>query len=173
MLGISSIIIEDKKGLKRILFYLTRKARYRKILKFFLKNFYSKKAQLSSDFMIIARIEFYFRKNLNDAIKRAHAYIDAGADGIMIHSKSNNPKEIFNFSKFLEKNYKEIPLISVPSSYNQVKEKELYENGFNIVIYANHLFRAAYPAMKEVAKNILSNSRSKEVDKKLLSIKKY
>ena len=122
--------------------------------------------------MIIARIEsFILGKNLNDAIKRAHAYIDAGADGIMIHSKSNNPKEIFNFSKIFRKNYKDIPLISVPSSYNQVKEKELYENGFNIVIYANHLFRAAYPAMKEVAKNILSNSRSKEVDKKLLSIK--
>ncbi len=172
-LGISSIIIEDKKGLKKNSLLSNTKSQIQEDIKIFSEKISTgKKAQLSSDFMIIARIEsFILGKNLNDAIKRAHAYIDAGADGIMIHSKSNNPKEIFNFSKIFRKNYKEIPLISVPSSYNQVKEKELYENGFNIVIYANHLFRAAYPAMKEVAKNILSNSRSKEVDKKLLSIK--
>lgn len=172
-LGISSIIIEDKKGLKKNSLLSNTKSQIQEDIKIFSEKISTgKKAQLSSDFMIIARIEsFILGKNLKDAIKRAHAYIDAGADGIMIHSKSNNPKEIFNFSKMFRKNYKDIPLISVPSSYNQVKEKELYENGFNIVIYANHLLRAAYPAMKEVAKNILSNSRSKEVDKKLLSIK--
>ena len=172
-LGISSIIIEDKKGLKKNSLLSNTKSQIQEDVKTFSEKISTgKKAQLSSDFMIIARIEsFILGKNLKDAIKRAHAYIDAGADGIMIHSKSNNPKEIFNFSKMFRKNYKDIPLISVPSSYNQVKEKELYENGFNIVIYANHLLRAAYPAMKEVAKNILSNSRSKEVDKKLLSIK--
>ena len=172
-LGISSIIIEDKKGLKKNSLLSNTKSQIQEDIKIFSKKISTgKKAQLSSDFMIIARIEsFILGKNLKDAIKRAHAYIDAGADGIMIHSKSNNPKEIFNFSKMFRKNYKDIPLISVPSSYNQVKEKQLYENGFNIVIYANHLLRAAYPAMKEVAKNILSNSRSKEVDKKLLSIK--
>ena len=172
-LGISSIIIEDKKGLKKNSLLSNTRSQIQEDVKTFSEKISTgKKAQLSSDFMIIARIEsFILGKNLKDAIKRAHAYIDAGADGIMIHSKSNNPKEIFNFSKMFRKNYKDIPLISVPSSYNQVKEKELYENGFNIVIYANHLLRAAYPAMKEVAKNILSNSRSKEVDKKLLSIK--
>lgn len=172
-LGISSIIIEDKKGLKKNSLLSNTKSQIQEDVKIFSEKISTgKKAQLSNDFMIIARIEsFILGKNLKDAIKRAHAYIDAGADGIMIHSKSNNPKEIFDFSKKFRKNYKDIPLISVPSSYNQVKERELYDNGFNIVIYANHLLRAAYPAMKEVAKNILSNSRSKEVDKKLLSIK--
>ena len=130
-----------------------------------------KKAQSSYEFMIIARIEsFILGKGLKDAIDRAHSYVEAGADGIMIHSKSKDTKEIFQFSKLFRKSYKNIPLISVPSSYNHVTEKELVNNGFNIVIYANHMLRAAYPAMRNVALDILKNNRSKEADKKLLSI---
>ena len=123
--------------------------------------------------MIIARIEsFILGKNLKDALSRAHSYVDAGADGIMIHSKSKDPKEIFQFSKAFRKIYKEIPLVAVPSSYNHIKENTLQENGFNIVIYANHMLRASYPAMELVAKSILQNNRSKEADRSLLSIKK-
>ena len=140
--------------------------------KFAEKIIVGKKAQISDNFMIIARIEsFILGKSLKDAIDRAHTYIDAGADGIMIHSKSKNPSEIFNFSKLFRKSYEKIPLVSVPSSYNQVREKELIENGFNIVIYANHMLRASYPAMKKVALKILKNGRSKEADKDLLKIK--
>ena len=172
-LGISALIIEDKKGLKKnsLLKDTSRQTQEGKI-KFSEKISVGKKAQISDDFMIIARIEsFILGKGLNDAISRAHSYIEAGADGIMIHSKSKNPKEVIAFSKVFRKSYKKIPLVSVPSSYNQISEKTLYENGFNIVIYANHMLRASYPAMQHVAKTILEKNRSKEVDKKLLSIK--
>ncbi len=172
-LGISALIIEDKKGLKKnsLLKDTSRQTQEGKI-KFSEKISVGKKAQISDDFMIIARIEsFILGKGLNDAISRAHSYIEAGADGIMIHSKSKNPKEVMAFSKVFRKSYKKIPLVSVPSSYNQISEKTLYENGFNIVIYANHMLRASYPAMQHVAKTILEKNRSKEADKKLLSIK--
>ena len=172
-LGISALIIEDKKGLKKnsLLKDTSRQTQEGKI-KFSEKISVGKKAQISDDFMIIARIEsFILGKGLNDAISRAHSYIEAGADGIMIHSKSKNPREVIAFSKVFRKSYKKIPLVSVPSSYNQISEKTLYENGFNIVIYANHMLRASYPAMQHVAKTILEKNRSKEADKKLLSIK--
>ena len=113
--------------------------------------------------MIISRIEsLILGKTISDALKRSESYIEAGSDGIMIHSKSNSPKEIFQFSKKFKKLYPNIPLISVPSSYNQVKEQQLINEGFNVVIYANHMLRAAYPAMKKVAIDILKNKRSYE-----------
>ena len=89
----------------------------------------------------------------------------------MIHSKSKNTKNIFDFSKKFRKNFKKIPLVAVPSSYNHIKENILIENGFNIVIYANHMLRASYPSMQNVAESILKNQRSKESDNKLLTIK--
>ena len=172
-LGISALIIEDKKGLKKnsLLKDTSRQTQEGKI-KFAEKISVGKKAQISDDFMLIARIEsFILGKGLNDAISRAHSYIEAGADGIMIHSKSKNPREVIAFSKVFRKSYKKILLVSVLSNYNQISEKTLYENGFNIVIYANHMLRASYPAMQHVAKTILEKNRSKEADKKLLSIK--
>ena len=171
-LGVSAIIIEDKKGLKNSLLSNTSEQIQEDKNKFSEKLQIGKKAQRSEEFMIIARIEsFILGKGIKDAIDRANLYVDAGADGIMIHSKSSNPKEIFEFSKKFRKNFKKIPLVSVPSSYNHVSEKILRENGFNIVIYANHMLRASYPAMETVAKSILKNKRSKEADKILLSIK--
>ena len=172
-LGISSIIIEDKTGFKKnSLLKDTSKQIQEDKKKFAEKIKIGKKSQNSDDFMIIARIEsFILGKKLKDAIDRAHTYIDAGADGIMIHSKSKNPKEIFQFSNLFRKSYGDIPLVSVPSSYNQVKENELVDNGFNVVIYANHMLRAAYPAMTNVASKILQHGRSKEVDKEIYSIK--
>jgi phosphoenolpyruvate phosphomutase len=173
-LGISALIIEDKKGLKKnsLLLNTSEQIQEDKV-KFSEKIQVGKKSQVSENFMIIARIEsFILGKNLKDAISRAHSYVDAGADGIMIHSKSKDPKEIFQFSKEFRKSYREIPLVAVPSSYNHIKENTLQENGFNIVIYANHMLRASYPAMELVAKSILKNNRSKEADKSLLSIKK-
>ena len=173
-LGISALIIEDKKGLKKnSLLSNTSEQTQEDKAKFSEKIQIGKKSQVSENFMIIARIEsFILGKDLKDAISRAHSYVDAGADGIMIHSKSKDPKEIFQFSKAFRKIYKEIPLVAVPSSYNHIKENTLQENGFNIVIYANHMLRASYPAMELVAKSILKNNRSKEADRSLLSIKK-
>ena len=123
---------------------------------------------MTNDFMVFARIEsFILNKNLADAMKRAKKYVKAGVDGIMIHSKSKDPNEIFKFAKAFRKLYKTIPLVSVPSTYNHVTEKNLIDNGFNIVIYANQLLRASYYSMSEVAKEILSNSRAKESEKEI------
>ena len=119
-----------------------------------------------------ARIEsLILEKGMDDAVKRAKKYVEAGADGIMIHSKSDTPKEIFEFAKKFRKSFKNIPLVSVPTSYNKVNENELSKNGFNIVIYANQMLRAAYPAMQNVANKILKHGRSKEIDNDLISVK--
>ena len=172
-LGVSAVILEDKTGLKQnSLFKNTSNQEQEDRIKFGKKINIAKKAQRSDDFMVIARIEsFILGKGLNDAFLRAKTYIDSGADGIMIHSKSNSPKEIFSFSKKFKNKYPKIPLVCVPSTYNQVKEKQLEDHGFNIVIYANHMLRAAYPAMRKVALEILKNSRSKEANKHLYPIK--
>ena len=130
------------------------------------------KKRNSDDFMVIARIEsFILGKGLNDALKRAIAYSKAGADAILIHSKKNTPKEIFNFAKKFSKNKFFKPLVAVPSTYSKVYEKDLIKNNFKIVIYANQLLRAAYPAMTNVAKTILTNQRAFEADKNIISIK--
>ena len=172
-LGVSAVIIEDKTGLKKNSLLQNTKSQIQENKKKFAEKIsIGKKAQNSKEFMIIARIEsFILGKGIKDAIERAHAYVKAGADGIMIHSKSKDPKQIFEFAKIFRKKYKDIPLISVPSSYNQVKEAELEKVGFNVVIYANHMLRASYPSMKDIAEQILKNSRTKEIDKKLLTIK--
>ena len=121
--------------------------------------------------MIIARIEsFILNKGLDDAMRRAKKYVDAGADGIMIHSKSKKPNEVFSFSKKFKKIFSDIPLICVPTSYNQIYENELLKNGFNVVIYANQLLRSAYPAMYKTAYSILEHERAFEADRDLMSI---
>jgi phosphoenolpyruvate phosphomutase len=131
-----------------------------------------KKAQATDDFMIIARIEsLILDKGVDDAMGRAQAYLDAGADGIMIHSRRKSPDEIFEFCD----RYAQLPnrktLVAVPSSYNAVTEDELSARGVNVVIYANHLLRSAYPAMVNTAKSILTHQRSAECDAQLLPIK--
>ena len=111
-------------------------------------------------------------KGVNDALKRAETYSKAGADAILIHSKEKTPKEIFSFAKKFKKSKYCIPLVSVPSTYSKVYEKELIKNGFKVVIYANQLLRAAYPVMQNAAKSILEKSRAFEIDKKIVPIKK-
>ena len=108
---------------------------------------------------------------MKDALKRADIYSKAGADAILIHSKEKTPAEIFSFAKQFKKSKYYIPLVSVPSTYSKVLEKDLIKNGFKIVIYANQLLRSAYPAMKKTAISILKNGRAYEADKKIISIK--
>ncbi|WP_197017433.1 isocitrate lyase/phosphoenolpyruvate mutase family protein [Methanobrevibacter oralis] len=131
-----------------------------------------KKAQISDDFMIIARIEsLILEKGMDDALKRAFAFRDAGADGIMIHSRKKDPSEILEFcDKFRDEDQK-TPIVVVPSSFNSITESELKKHGVNIVIYANQLLRAAFPAMQDAAKSILKHHRAEEIDNKLMSIK--
>lgn len=171
-LGVSAVIIEDKTGLKKnSLFGTDVDQTQDSIENFCLKIHAGKKAQATSDFMIIARIEsLILGKGLEDALKRADAYIKAGADGIMIHSREKTPDEIFAFCDAYKKFQNRVPLVVVPSSYNKVTEEELAERGVNIVIYANQLLRSAYPAMVKTAKMILENHRSSEADSQMMSI---
>ena len=172
-LGISAVIIEDKKGLKKNSLFGNEVKQEQETKENFAKKIKAGiNSRINDNFMIIARIEsLILEKGIDDALDRAKTYIDSGVDGIMIHSKKEKPDEIFEFSKIFRKNHKFIPLVSVPSTYNSVKEDELVKNGFNIVIYANQMLRAAYPAMYKVAESILKNGRSLEADKELIKIK--
>ncbi len=172
-LGVSAAVIEDKVGLKKnSLFGNEVPQQQDSIENFCGKIRAGKAAQITDDFMIIARIEsLILEQGLDDAIARAQAYIEAGADGILIHSKSKTPDEIFEFCDRYQAFDRRVPLVVVPSTYNQVTEAELIDHGVNVVIYANQLLRAAYPAMVSTAKSILTNGRSAEADSQLLSIK--
>ena len=173
-LGVSAIIIEDKIGDKRnSLFGTTVPQKQDSIEHFSQKIHEGKKSQITSDFMIIARIEsLILKKGMEDALLRAKSYIDAGADGVMIHSKEKDGKEIIEFCNKYKKLKTKVPLIVVPSTYAYMTESELQALGVNVIIYANHLLRSAYPAMVDTAKSILQNSRSKEAsDQYCMSIK--
>ena len=171
--GVSAIIIEDKIGLKKnSLFKNQSGAKQDKPNDFAKKIKKICSTRHSNDFMAIARVEsFILGKGLKDALNRSIIYSKAGADAILIHSKEKTPAEIFLFAKEFKKSKYFIPLVSVPSTYSKVYEKELIKNGFKLVIYANQLLRAAYPAMLGVAKTILKNGRAHEADKKIISIK--
>lgn len=122
--------------------------------------------------MIIARIEsLILGRGFKDALKRAFAFRDAGADGIMIHSRQKEPEEILEFCDAFRAKDRETPLVVVPTSFNGVTEAELASHGVNIVIYANQLLRAAFPAMEQAAKSILTHHRAKEADDSLMPIK--
>ena len=171
-LGVSAIIIEDKTGLKKNSLFKDQSGVKQDSIKDFCKKIdLIKKTRKSKDFLIGARIEsFILGKGLNDAIKRAKAYSNAGADLILIHSKEKTPKEIFSFSKIFKKTKYYKPLVSVPSTYSKTTESMLIKNGFKIVIYANHMLRASYPAMQKAARNILKNKRSFELENKISSV---
>ena len=172
--GVSAIIMEDKIGLKKNSLFKNQKDTKQDKPELFAKKI--KKicnSRNSNDFLFIARIEsFILGKGLNDALKRAEIYSKAGADAILIHSNKKTPNEIFSFAKKFKKSKNFIPLVSVPSTYSKVYEKDLINNGFKLVIYANQLLRAAYPAMEFAAKKILENGRSFEIENKIIPIKK-
>ena len=167
-LGVSAIIIEDKVGSKRNSLFGTDVEQHQdSIENFSNKISEGKKSLVTEDFMIIARIESLILKNgMEDALARAKAYIKAGADGIMIHSKEKDGKEIIEFCNQYNNFENRVSLVAVPSTYAHMTETELEKLGINVVIYANHLIRSAYPAMVSTAENILENSRSKEASKK-------
>ena len=171
--GASAVIMEDKIGLKKNSLFKNQKGTKQDKPDLFAKKIKKIcKSRKNKDFMVIARIEsFIVGKGLKDALKRAEVYSKAGADAILIHSKEKTPVEIFSFAKEFKKSKNFIPLVSVPSTYSKVYEKDLIRNGFKLVIYANQLLRAAYPAMYSTAKKILENSRAFEVEKKIIPIK--
>jgi len=172
-LGVSAIVIEDKVGLKKNSLFGTEVPQTQdSIGGFSNKISQGKKAQVTNDFMIIARIEsLILKKGMWDALLRARAYIEAGADVIMIHSKEKDPKEILDFCKEYSKFDSKVPLVAVPSTYNQITEEELMNAGVNVVIYANHMIRSAYPNMVKTAESILLNERAYEAEEYCMPIK--
>lgn len=171
-LGVSGLIIEDKTGLKKNSLFGKKVFQKQENIKNFCKKIAAgKRAKNTDEFLIIARIEsLILKKGMKDAVKRAKAFINAGADAIMIHSIKKDPKEIFQFCKIYNKLENRKPLIAVPTTYNQVKESEFVKYGVNMIIYANQLLRSTYPNMKETAESILKHKRSKESEKNLMSI---
>ena len=171
--GISAVVFEDKVGLKKnSLFKDQSKVKQDSIGNFSKKIKKANSSKVSDDLLIVARIEsLILGKGIKDALKRANAYSKAGADAILIHSKEKKPNEIFQFAKKFKKSKNYKPMIAVPSTYSSTREKDLIKEGFKIVIYANHLLRAAYPAMLNVARDILKYQRSHEAEKRIVPIK--
>ena len=173
-MGVSAVIVEDKTGLKKNSLFGTEVKQTQDTIEHFAQKIAAgKKVQLTDDFMIIARIEsLILEKGLDDALARARAYVKAGADGIMIHSRKKDPAEIFAFCDAFRREDTTTPIVVVPTSFNSVTEGELASHGVNIVIYANQLTRSAFPAMQQTAEDILRYHRAQEVDARLMSIKK-
>lgn len=171
--GISAIIIEDKIGLKKNSLFGTDVAQNQDSIEDFSNKIKAgKAAQVTEDFMIIARVEsLILGKTVDDALTRAHAYVEAGADGIMIHSKEKTGADIMEFCEQFRQKNAQTPIVVVPSTFNHITEEEFAAAGVNVVIYANHMLRAAYPAMMNVAKSILTHSRSYEANDQCMSIK--
>lgn len=169
-LGVSMIIIEDKIGLKRNSLFGTEVKQTQDTIKNFCEKIAAgKKAQQTKCFMICARIEsLILEQGMEDAISRALAYVDAGADAIMIHSRRKEPDEIFCFVDRFRANDTTTPIVVVPTSFNTVYEKDFQQHGVNVVIYANQLMRAAVPAIQKTAKDILTNRRAYESDDMLM-----
>ena len=172
-LGIGAVIIEDKIGLKQNSLFGTDAVQKQDTIEGFSEKISAgKSSQVTEDFMIIARIESLIAgKGVDDALKRAFAYVKAGADGIMIHSKNHDGMDVKEFCERFRKEDNETPIVVVPTTYNQFTETELASWGVNIVIYANHMLRSAYPAMVKCAKSILENERSYEANELCMPVK--
>jgi phosphoenolpyruvate phosphomutase len=172
-IGVSAIIIEDKQGLKRNSLYGTDVQQELEDPQVFSNKIKAgKRAQSTRDFMIFARLESLIAGyDVDHAMERAILYISEGADGLMIHSKSKDGKDIFEFLRRIRLVDANIPLIVVPTTYNQFTESELSSAGANIIIHANHLLRSAYPSMVKTAESILLHGRSLEADQFCLPIK--
>jgi phosphoenolpyruvate phosphomutase len=172
-LGVSAAIIEDKTGLKKNSLFGTEVAQDQADIDEFCEKIrIGRAARITDDFMVIARIEsLILDKGMDDAVRRAEAYVKAGADGIMIHSRKPDPDEVFAFCAKARQFDRQVPIVAVPTSYDGATEDELADNGINIVIYANHMLRAAYPSMVATARTILTHGRAKETAQHCMPIK--
>lgn len=171
-IGVSAVIIEDKVGLKKNSLFGTEVVQQQDTAENFCHKITAgKQAQQTRDFMIIARIEsLILDQGMNDALTRAHAYVRAGADGVMIHSRRKEPDEILEFCNRFREDFPKVPIVVVPSSFASVYEDELTDHGVRMVIYANHLIRSAFPAMQRTARSILEHGRCLEANEFCLPI---
>jgi len=174
-IGVSAVIIEDKVGAKRNSLFDpvdNNEALQDDVPNFCHKISSAKKAQVTKDFMIIARVEsLVLNKGMADALMRAEAYMVAGADGIMIHSRQKDGAEILDFCQQFRQRGHTVPLVVVPTTYSHISDSQLAEAGANIIIYANHMLRSAYPAMVQTAETILRDGCSKNVEGNLMPVK--
>lgn len=171
-LGISAIVIEDKVGLKKNSLFGTTVDQQQDTPEGFAAKIHAgKEAQVTDDFAIIARIEsLILGHGIDDALRRSDAYLDAGADGVLIHHKDSDVAPVFEFAQRYRDAGHTAPLVCVPTAYSQVTEGELIDNGFSVVIYANHLLRSAYPAMTKTAESILNHGRAMEAEEHILPV---
>ena len=172
-LGVSAIIIEDKVGLKRNSLFGTGAQQTQATVEEFCDKLRAgKRAQRSKDFMIFARCEsLILEQGMEDALMRCRAYVEAGADGVMIHSCRKTPDEVYEFMRLFRKTNPATPIVTVPTTYNTATEAELAAHGANIVIHANHLLRSAFPAMVKTAETTLRCGRTREADELCMSIR--
>jgi phosphoenolpyruvate phosphomutase len=171
-LGVSAVVIEDKEGLKQNSLYGTDVPQSQVAPETFGQKIAAgKKAQITEEFSIIARIEsLILGAGIDDALNRARIYVDSGADAIMIHSRAETPDEVFEFCRQFRKNTNRVPLVVAPTTYNETSEQEFIDAGVQVVIYANHLLRSAYPNMVRTAESILRHGRAKEAEEFCMSI---
>ncbi|RYZ23925.1 MAG: phosphoenolpyruvate mutase [Chitinophagaceae bacterium] len=174
-LGVSAIIVEDKVGAKRnSLLEESSVHEQDSIIDFCEKIRAGNASRVTEDFRIIARIEsLILGKGMEDALERAEAYVAAGAGGIMIHSKNASGEDVIDFARRFRPAHPDVPLVAVPSTYPAVPIRSLQEAGFNLVIYANHLLRSAYPAMARTAQRLLEEGRAAGVEEDIISIKEF
>lgn len=172
--GVSMVVIEDKTGLKKNSLLGNDVHQTQDDIESFCQKIrVAKKNQITHEFMIAARIEsLILEKGLDDALKRADAYVAAGADAILIHSRKSCGDEIREFAEKFRSQHPDIPLVCVPTSYSHLHYNELKEMGFNIIIYANHMMRSAINSMEYVANSILSEGCSKPIEQDCISVKK-
>lgn len=170
--GVSAVIIEDKTGLKKNSLFGNEVSQQQDSIEDFCNKIrVAKTAQVTPEFLVIARVEsLILDAGMDDALKRASAYVAAGADGIMIHSRKKDGSEIINFAKNFRASHPGVIMVCVPTSYSHIHFDELKTVGFNVVIYANHMLRASYLAMKKVAENILRDGRTQESEPDCLGI---
>ncbi len=172
--NINSVVIEDKKGIKRNSLLKIHKKQKLEDIEIFCEKIKKGKDNIyKKDFSIIARMEgLILGKSLDETLNRSFKATQAGADIILIHSKNKDIKEISEFCKIYKKKYPKIPLACIPTKYNSFKNTELYNLGFNIIIYANHMIRASYKIMSKIATKILKFKRTYEIEKYCINIKK-
>jgi phosphoenolpyruvate phosphomutase len=172
-MGIAAAIIEDKTGLKKNSLLGTAVPQTQATIEQFCEKIHAGiEGQKYNGMMVIARLEsLILGKGVDDALKRAEAYVTAGAGAVMIHSKEPEPDEVFAFTDQFRQTHPTIPIFVVPSSYNRVMDHELEAHGVKVIIYANHMLRASYKAMDKVARAILANGRTAEIEDDIISIK--
>lgn len=164
--GAAGVVIEDKKGIKHNSLYGSSKFQEMETPEWFAKKIYCVKNILDTeDFMVFARTESLIAgESVAQAVERAKIYVNAGADGIVIHSISSDGKDVFEFAEIFKSFFPDIPLVFIPTVYNTFKDTELNKKGADIIIYANHLMRSAYSAMEKTAMSILTEGRSLQAD---------